>query len=123
MDDPHFTHEYQRKIAFEKRLEESKRIIAKHPTRVPLIIERAAGCTTVENIDKKKFLVPNDLTVGQLMFVVRKRLRTLTAEQGLFFFINELMHPPGALLSTIYAQHKHEDGFLYVLYASENTFG
>jgi len=26
-------------------------------------------------------------------------------------------------MSSIYEEHKDEDGFLYVLYSSENTFG
>lgn len=28
-----------------------------------------------------------------------------------------------ALMSQIYKEHKHDDGFLYVQYSSENTFG
>ena len=123
MEEGGFTHEFQRKIPLDKRKEESMRITQKHPKRVPIIIERAESCVTVPDIDKKKFLVPDDLTVGQLMFVVRKRLKNLTAEQGLFFFINNSMQPPSAILRTVYHDHKHEDGFLYVLYASENTFG
>jgi hypothetical protein len=29
----------------------------------------------------------------------------------------------GQLMSEIYGKHKEEDGFLYVLYAAENTYG
>ena len=123
MEEEGFTHEFQRKIPLETRKEESQRITKKHPKRVPIIIEKAQSCKTIEDIDKKKFLVPDDLTVGQLMFVVRKRLKNLTCEQGLFFFINNSMQPPSATLRQVYHDHKHEDGFLYVLYASENTFG
>lgn len=28
-----------------------------------------------------------------------------------------------SLMSEIYAQYKDEDGFLYILYSGENTFG
>lgn len=28
-----------------------------------------------------------------------------------------------ALMSTIYDEHKDEDGFLYIVYSGENTFG
>jgi GABA(A) receptor-associated protein len=123
MEEEGFTHEFQRKIPLEKRKEESRRITQKHPNRIPIIIEKAASCKTIEDIDKKKFLVPDDLTVGQLMFVVRKRLKSLSSEQGLFFFINDSMQPPNAILRTVYHHQRNEDGFLYVLYASENTFG
>ena len=123
MEEEKQTHDFQRKVSFKKRLEESKRILAKHPTRIPIIIEKSETCKTIENIDKNKFLVPHDLTLGQLMYVVRKRLKTLSAETGLFFFINDTMQPATALLTQIYNNHKHDDGFLYVLYSSENTFG
>lgn len=31
--------------------------------------------------------------------------------------------PAAALMSTIYDEHKDEDGFLYIVYSGENTFG
>ncbi len=123
MEEEKKTHDFQRKITFQKRLEESKKILAKHPNRIPIIIEKSETCKTIEDIDKKKFLVPHDLTLGQLMYVVRKRLKTVSAETGLFFFINDTMQPASALLTQIYNNHKHDDGFLYILYSSENTFG
>ncbi len=75
------------------------------------------------DIDKKKFLCPGDITLGQFQFVVRKRLK-LEAEQALFLTVKEKFLPPSsALLSSVYAEYKDDDGFLYVLYATENVFG
>lgn len=37
--------------------------------------------------------------------------------------MNDILPPTAALMSTIYEEHKDEDGFLYVLYSGENTFG
>lgn len=31
--------------------------------------------------------------------------------------------PPAALMSSVYEDHKDEDGFLYITYSGENTFG
>lgn len=31
--------------------------------------------------------------------------------------------PAAALMSSIYEDHKDEDGFLYITYSGENTFG
>ncbi len=39
----------------------------------------------ISDLDKKKYLVPNDLTVGQFYFLIRKRIQ-LRAEDALFFF-------------------------------------
>jgi hypothetical protein len=49
----------------DKRRSEAERIRAKYPDRVPVICERSER-SDVPDIDKKKYLVPADLTVGQV---------------------------------------------------------
>lgn len=66
--------------------------------------------------------MPVDLTVGQFVYVIRKRIQ-LPSEKAIFIFVNDILPPTAALISTIYEEHKDEDGFLYVLYSGENTFG
>ncbi|CAM8890646.1 unnamed protein product [Rhodiola kirilowii] len=105
----------------EKRRSESARIKEKYPDRVPVIVERAER-TDIPDIDKKKYLVPSDLTVGQFMYVVRKRIK-LSAEKAIFVFVNNTLPPTAALMSAIYEENKNEDGFLYMTYSGENTFG
>ena len=41
-------------------------------------------------LDKKKYLVPSDLTVGQFYFLIRKRIH-LRPEDALFFFVNNVI--------------------------------
>ncbi|CAM9016023.1 unnamed protein product [Wickerhamomyces anomalus] len=89
--------------------------------RIPIICERAEKSNLPE-IDKKKYLVPYDLTIGQFVYVIRKRIH-LPAEKAIFIFVNDILPPTAASMSSIYEEHKDEDGFLYVLYSSENTFG
>ena len=115
--------DFQEKFNFEQRKAEASRIIWKHPNRIPIILEKDKRYDTVPDIDKKKFLVPRDLTMGQFQYVVRKRLKALTPEKGLFFFVNNSMMPVSEFLSVIYDAYKHDDGFLYILYSGENTFG
>lgn len=74
------------------------------------------------SIDKKKYLVPSDLTVGQFVYVIRKRIK-LSPEKAIFIFVDEVLPPTAALMSSIYEEHKDEDGFLYISYSGENTFG
>ena len=66
--------------------------------------------------------MPVDLTVGQFVYVIRKRIKW-PSEKAIFIFVNDILPPTAALISTIYEEHKDEDGFLYVLYSGENTFG
>jgi hypothetical protein len=69
----------------------------------------------IATIDKKKYLVPSDLTVGQFVYVIRKRIK-LSPEKAIFIFVDEVLPPTAALMSSIYEEHKDEDGFLYITY-------
>lgn len=37
--------------------------------------------------------------------------------------VSRRLPPSGALMSNIYLKHKDEDGFLYICYSGENSFG
>lgn len=131
------------------------------------VICEKADRTDIPTIDKKKYLVPSvcaiftsstpysdhrvwsteadmlviqDLTVGQFVYVIRKRIK-LAPEKAIFIFVDEILPPTAALMSAIYEEHKYvvvffvaspyfdhcysrdEDNFLYVSYSGENTFG
>ena len=43
--------------------------------------------------------------------------------QAIFIFVNNTLPPTAALMSTVYEQHRDEDGFMYMMYSGENTFG
>ena len=90
----------------------------------------------IATIDKKKYLVPADLTVGQFVYVIRKRIK-LSPEKAIFIFVDEVL-PPTATRSTkcvppqimkvccaslMANTTQDEDGFLYITYSGENTFG
>lgn len=74
----------------------------------------------IATIDKKKYLVPADLTVGQFVYVIRKRIK-LSPEKAIFIFVDEVLPPTAALMSSIYEEHKDEDGFLYITYVVHST--
>ncbi|VDN51309.1 unnamed protein product [Dracunculus medinensis] len=63
---------YKESNSFEKRRAEGEKICKRHPDRVPVIVERAPNAR-IRELDKKKYLVPSDLTVGQFYFLIRKR--------------------------------------------------
>ncbi|KAF7138157.1 hypothetical protein RHSIM_Rhsim07G0106600 [Rhododendron simsii] len=115
---------------FEKRRAEAARIREKYSDRIPVIVEKAER-SDIPTIDKKKYLVPADLTVGQFVYVIRKRIK-LSAEKAIFIFVDNVLPPTGNLwdfaflrtiMSAIYDEKKDQDGFLYVTYSGENTFG
>lgn len=46
--------------------------------------------------DESRYLVPADLTVGQFVYVVRKRIK-LTPEKAIFIFVKNILPPTGKI--------------------------
>lgn len=114
--------QFKQEFDFETRKGESTRIKEKYQDRIPIIVERSHK-SDIADIDKKKYLVPNDITIGQFVYIIRKRIE-LTSEKAIFLFTEKNSIPPtSCLVSEIYDQYKNDDGFLYLVYAGENTFG
>lgn len=59
--------------------------------------------------------------MGQFVYVIRKRIK-LSPEKAIFIFVDEVLPPTAALMSSIYEEHKDEDGFLYITYACLPSF-
>jgi GABA(A) receptor-associated protein len=116
-----FQSRYKETHSFEQRKAEADKVRDRHPDRLPVICEKVDK-SNITDLDKNKFLVPSDLSVGQFVLVVRKRVM-LEPEKAIFLFIGESVPPNAALMSDLYNKHKDEDGFLYVKYAGESSFG
>merc|ERR1712037_202218 len=113
--------QYKEEHPFEKRRAEGEKIRRKYPNRVPVIVEKAPKAR-LGDLDKKKYLVPSDLTVGQFYFLIRKRI-SLRPEDALFFFVNNTFPPTSATMVALYQEHHEEDFFLYIAYSDESTYG
>ena len=112
---------FKKSYTTEERTSESSKIIEKYPMRIPIIVEKASGCQ-LKDIQKNKYLAPRDMAMCQFVFTVRKKIN-LEASEAIFLMVNGQLVQSSILLSEIYENHKDEDGFLYMIYTSENTFG
>lgn len=108
--------------SFEERCAESATIIAKYPERVPIIVERAPNRASMPLLDKNRFLVPKDLSLGQFVYVIRKRL-ALPPDQALFLFSGTILPSSTMLIRECYNASRSPDGFLRLSYSSEAAFG
>jgi GABA(A) receptor-associated protein len=113
--------EFKKQYDFDKRLADATRIRKKYPNRVPVICEKNTK-SDIQDIDKNKYLVPADLTVAQFAYVIRKRLK-LKPETAIFILCNNTLPATATMMSQLYEEHKSEDGFLYLKYSGETTFG
>ena len=107
-----------------KRKLESSKIREKYPERVPVICEKDPKQKKLATVDKTKYLVPIDLSVSQFSYIIRKKLE-MEKNSSLFLLVAGKHSITGdSLMSEIYDQYKDaDDGFLYISYTSEITWG
>lgn len=112
------------KHTFFERNNESSRIRNRYPDRIPIICEKNIRDFGIPDIDKHKYLVPFNITVGQFIYVIRKRIR-LPSSSALFLFVGDdaTLLPIGTEMYDVYHRYKNADGFLYIIYSRENVFG
>ncbi len=105
---------------------EIKLIRQKYPDRVPCIVKPKGK--SLPTLTKKKFLVPQDLTLGNFTFTVRKYFeRSINETESLYWFCNDKSGKPTLLSMNILMSEldrKMNNGDILIIYcASENTFG
>ena len=126
-----------KKYSLDERKNEINRIGIKYPNRIPIYINKAYN-SDISEIIKHKFLVPDTLTIGEFMIIIRKNIQ-LKPEQSITLFIhtidnNIILAPTSETLGSVYHKnilsfknddkYKNEiDGYLYLIYSGENTFG
>ena len=113
---------FKQTFNFKERLKESTRLLEKYPRRIPIIVEKNEEDITIPNIPKKKYLIPKDFTMAQLIYIIRRKIK-LSSEKALFFFIGNNIPASSELLGTLYVEYRDSDKFLYIKYSGENTFG
>mgnify|MGYP001283531387 FL=1 len=114
---------YKNRVSLEERINEGKKLKERYPEKTSVICERSPSEKRLQNLDKNKYLVPNDLTFGQFKYVIRKRMKVDSSVAIFFLYYDNTMPLDSMLMSQVYEDRKDEDGLVYVLYSSENTYG
>lgn len=117
LDDYPYIKEFKNQ-KLEVRIQMSDKILLKYQDRVPII----ADCKIGINIFKNKYIVPKDLTIGQFLYILKKRIN-IESTQSIFLICNNVILINTETISNVYNKYKDEDGFLYIYITLENTFG
>eukprot|EP00092_Neocalanus_flemingeri_P099904 GFUD01127520.1.p1 GENE.GFUD01127520.1~~GFUD01127520.1.p1 ORF type:complete len:165 (+),score=36.54 GFUD01127520.1:66-497(+) len=114
---------YRQRLELEDRRKECAESRMRYPTKILLVIEKHRAEKSLEEIDKIKWLVPQEMTLLQLSSVLKQRLKC-PQHQQLFLTINGREFPPLlSPLASLHSQFCDEDGFLYLSYSSQECYG
>jgi len=91
-----------------------------YPDKVPVIIR----CSKNFNLEKRKYLVSNVLTVGEFMIVLKRNITDLKPSEGLFFLVDDKSPRMTDSISLLYREYKDpENDILFITITKENVFG
>jgi len=93
----------------------------KYPKYIPVIVRPKDKSI---QLLRYKFLVNGEITVGQFMCIIRKKIRNIKSSDALFLIVNNSLIPSVHLLSLVYTQQvDKETNMLFFTLCNENTFG
>jgi GABA(A) receptor-associated protein len=104
----------------EQKAEECRRLMIKYPGRIPVIIKK--GNSSAPDIDRTKYLVPNDITFSTFASLIRNRLK-LKQDEAIFIMVNNTIITGSTLMQKVYKEHKSPEGYLLLEYSLESVFG
>lgn len=109
--------------SLDQRKEQVRKLKLKYPDRIPILICKDPNVTSeIKEIPKHKFLVPKDITFGQLQHVVRKYV-TLNSSEAIFMWCGYTQCAGSTLISQVYKEHKSLDNYLRIFFSGETCYG
>lgn len=113
----------------DKIIEKSTRLLNKFPDRIPVIIEKNEGNLKLD-LQNSKYLLQKDMSVSTFICIIRTKINKtlINSKKAIFTFVkknegNYILIPMNENMGNIYDIYKQDDGFLYIKFGIENTFG
>lgn len=123
---------FRSEVMREKRVAKHKELTHQKPDRIPVVCEPTEDTrrnSTDARLRPLKMQVPRGSTFSHLIHLIRTRL-TLKPEEALFCFVETsdmsgvVLPAQTATIESLANAHANlSDGFLYVYFTKENTFG
>ena len=96
-------------------------VTEKYPNYIPIVVTPKSDEI---KLLRHKFLVGGDITVGQFVSIIRKKIKNFKSSESIFLLINNTLVPSTKLLSSVYHEPSDpETNMLYIVLCKENTFG
>ncbi|XP_045487051.1 uncharacterized protein LOC110993027 isoform X2 [Pieris rapae] len=93
------------------------------PNKIPLYVERYSREKEVPVLGRNKFLVPQELTMSQFLYIIRTKMK-LRDSQALYLLVNDkVLVSHSMTMAQAYEQFRRPDGLLHITYAAQQVFG
>jgi len=95
----------------------------KYPDRIPVVIKKKETDHSLPELTNNKYLIPRSFTMAEFMSLLRKKIK-IEPSKAIFIFVDNVLVPNIFTMDELYHSYKDpKDGFLYITYCIENTFG
>ena len=117
------TFKFKTDHTLEERQNMYSKILIKFPNRIPIICEKGPN-SDLPFLKKTTYLVPNNLTVSQFQFIIRKSL-DLNEDSALFLGTSKgsIFIGDNNIMEVYNINKDKQDNFLYLYYVSEIVWG
>ena len=113
---------YIKETTLVQRMRETSEIRKRYPDQLPILCEKNEKDRNAPDISRRKYLVSPYLTVGQFIFIIRKKIKT-NSETAIYLCIGNTIPASSETMGVLYEKNADADGYLYITYTLENTFG
>lgn len=105
------------------RKADCQKLIEKYPDKIPILFQRDPKCKAKKMI-KTKYLVLKKTTVNHFLLLLRTKLELKSSESFFLLVDGKYSITGNETLEEIYNKYKDkEDGFLYLVYSTEEVWG
>ena len=97
------------------------KIKEKYPNKVPIIVREIHPDL---ELSRRKYLVPKDITYGQLLFTIRSKMKNLQSSEALYLLASRrhIFVPITKTIGSTFEEY-NENGFILLTVTKESTFG
>ena len=96
--------DYKKNTLLKDRIDESTRIIKKYPNHIPIIVDCCEDMN--DALKRRKFLVPDELSVSHLLYSIRKQMTENNSSKAIFIFLDKILLCSSHTLSDVYNEYK-----------------
>ncbi|XP_045466943.1 microtubule-associated proteins 1A/1B light chain 3C-like [Harmonia axyridis] len=96
---------------------------SRFPTRVPVIVKRFSKEKHLPQLDKKKYLIPQEVTMSEFQMFLRNKME-LQSNRSMYLLVNNRsMLSLSTTIAEVYHEYANNEGYLSITYTSQEVFG